>query len=154
MKRNTFFVEWDRWQQRRFDGNFLENGTFICFGSGLSLQIENKQWEFKNCRHFVMMMSTWKYCSSYSFASLVIQHLKTGHEFDMWTIPSLSYKSAGPFEKASWKALKFKQEKGIICEKFPIHDGLSSSIRCLMVSMNKIGCPLKKSTKALLFKIP
>ena len=56
----------------------------------------------------------------------------------MWTIPSLSYKSAGPFEKASWKALKFKQEKGIICEKFPIHDGLSSSIRCLMVSMNKI----------------
>lgn len=45
IKRNFFSLS-EIGNRGGLDRSFPENGNHICFGSGLSLQTENKQWEF------------------------------------------------------------------------------------------------------------
>ena len=61
---------WVKYVTEEFEGNFLENGNFVCFGSGLSPRNETKQWEFQKCRCCASMVLLWKYCRFHSFTHM------------------------------------------------------------------------------------
>ena len=84
------------------DGNFPENVSLVCFGSGFSSWNENRQWEFKKCRHFASIVILCKYCRSYSFTRVksLVCH-KHVHSFIRFVYTVCS------FEHAQMKTLCF-----------------------------------------------
>ena len=74
-----YFFCWVRYVTER---NFSENGNFICFGLGLSLRNETKQWEFQNCPCWTTMVLLWKYWRSHSFTHMkFLVRYKHAHSF-------------------------------------------------------------------------